>query len=75
MVVKPKAASAGPLDQDQMFAFGLQRADELIDIVLVGAGGAKEDDLDIAFFRGIHYSDELFVDIQTDTRCGRMRNG
>ena len=47
IAIEPVPTGAGFIDKDEMFAFGLQLPDELIDVTLSGTDGAEGDDLGV----------------------------
>ena len=56
-----------------MRAFGLQLPDECIDVTLAGTDGAEGDDLSVVFFGDRGDRNRVFMDIQTDVECARLR--
>ncbi|HSF30414.1 MAG TPA: hypothetical protein VLK82_08080 [Candidatus Tectomicrobia bacterium] len=58
-----------------MFGFGLQHADELINVALPSANGPRGDDLAAVIFGDVGRCDGVIVNIQTDVECARLRHG
>jgi hypothetical protein len=66
---EPRAAGAGFVDNDEMFAFGLEFTDERLEVTLARAERAQIDDLGVVCFGDVGHGNRLFMDIQTDVEC------
>ena len=75
IAVEPVATGSGFIDKDEVFGFGLQLADELIDVTLAGADGAEVDDLGAVILGDIGHGNRVFVDIHADVECARLGHG
>jgi hypothetical protein len=53
----------------------LKLADEVIDVDVSRADGAKGDDVRVMIVRDVSHREGLFVDIHPDGQCARLAHG
>lgn len=75
VAVEPVPTGIGFVDEDELFGFGGELSDKLVEVALASADGAQEDHLGVPLCRGIRYGDGFFVDIQTGVPCARVTHG
>ena len=73
--IEPLPTGARFIDKDQVFGFGLQLADELINVGLPGADGAEVEDVGVMVLGNIGDGDRLLMDIQSDIQRARLWHG
>jgi hypothetical protein len=73
--VEPRATRAGFIDKDEGWALGLELADEVIEVDVSGANGAKVDDVGVMIFGNIGHRDGIFVHVQPNLECARLWHG
>jgi hypothetical protein len=73
--VEPIATRAGFINKDEVWAFGLEPADEVINVTLSRPDGAEGDDLGVVFVGDIGDGDRLFMDIHSDVEHARLVHG
>jgi hypothetical protein len=73
--VEPVATGTGFIDKDQLLGLGVHLADELSNITLAGADGPEGEDFGAVILGDIRHGNCVFVDIQSDEECARLRHG
>jgi len=73
--IKPVPAGSSFVDKDQRCRLRGERADELVKGALAGTDTPQEDDLYLPRIVDLGDGDGVFVHIQTDEECGRVRHG
>jgi hypothetical protein len=69
IAIQPIATGAGLINEDQPGGFGLQCADQFINVALTGTDGAEGDDGGVPVLRCIGDRDGFLVDVETDVEC------
>jgi hypothetical protein len=70
--VAPIATRAGCIDKDEVWAFGVQPPDALIDVTLSRPEIAEGDDLGVTFVGDIGDRNRVFMDIHSDVTRARL---
>lgn len=61
--------------EDKLLGFGLQSAGHPVGVVLTSADGTKECHRGRPVLQHMGYVDKVFMDIQTNEKCGIMLHG
>jgi hypothetical protein len=72
---EPIAAGASFVDEDERMAFGLELADELVEVTLVRADRAEVDDLRAMVLGHVGDRNRLFVDLHSNTKGDGLGHG
>ena len=75
IAIEPIAAGAGFVHKHQLSAFGVEPADELVDVGLAGPDGTEVEDLGVLRIGNLGNRNGLLMDIQTDVQCARVFHG
>jgi hypothetical protein len=75
IAVEPRATRAGFIDQDKVWALGLQPPAEVIAVTRSCTDGVEEHDLSAVVLNDIGDGNRVLMDIQTDVKRARVTHG